>query len=160
MKKPEDFGIKNYSFDDKGFLNVTGDVDLEDKRLKKIPFKFGVVSGGFYCSWNQLENLEGSPTTVGGSFICSENQLTSLEGCPSTVSGDFYCYSNQLKSLEGCPSTVGGDFNIDNTKELRDSLRKMFKGWKFKSKTVADMLKESLSISISLKYMMTLVDEK
>ena len=66
MDRPEDYGIKNYSWRGK-LLDVTGDVDLSNINLSKLPFKFGKVSGGFYCSSNQLETLEGAPKEVGGS---------------------------------------------------------------------------------------------
>jgi hypothetical protein len=104
------WSIKNYTIKD-GLVNVDGDVDLYDKKLTKLPLKFGEVSGDFYCSYNQLTSLEGAPTRVGGNFTCSFNKLTSLEGAPTRVVGDFDCYENRLTSLEGAPSRVGGYFS-------------------------------------------------
>jgi len=77
-------------------VNVSGDVNLSDLHLKEIPVKFGIVTGFFTCSNNQLTSLEGSPEKVGGSFWCTNNQLTSLEGCPSEVDG-FYCHNNRVE---------------------------------------------------------------
>ena len=104
------FGIKNYTINPDGSVDVNGDVNLSYRELTKLPLKFGRVGGYFSCSDNQLTSLEGAPREVGGDFYCSYNQLTSLEGAPSHVGGHFYCYYNQLTSLEGAPKYVGGDF--------------------------------------------------
>jgi hypothetical protein len=93
-----------------GSYDVKWNVDLSDQHLKKLPYKFNKVLGGFYCSNNQLTSLEGAPRKVGGNFWCSNNQLTSLEGAPKEVGGDFYCSHDQLTSLEGAPKEVGGNF--------------------------------------------------
>jgi len=122
MKKkltPEDFGITKYTWNPDGSLNVKGNIDLSNKNLKVIPFKFKEVDGWFSCNNNQLTSLEGAPTKVGGGFYCSCNQLTSLEDAPIEVAGDFYCINNQLKSLEGIPRKIGGMFLCyDNPKEF------------------------------------------
>jgi hypothetical protein len=73
---------------------VQGDVDLYNKNLTKIPFKFRKVTGNFNCSRNQLKSLNGCPSSVSGGFYCHYNQLTSLNGCPSSVDGYFFCYDN------------------------------------------------------------------
>ena len=99
-----------YTINDDGSIDVGGSVNLSRKKLTKIPFNFGKVSGDFYCYNNQLTSLEGSPNTVGGGFYCYNNKLTSLEGAPNTVSGGFDCYNNQLTTLDGVPNTVGGGF--------------------------------------------------
>ena len=105
------YGIKNYTINSDGTIDVDGDVYLEGKKLTKLPLKFGKVGGYFYCSRNQLTSLEGCPREVGGNFYCSYNKLTSLEGCPKEVGGNFSCSYNQLTSLEGCPTELGGDFD-------------------------------------------------
>jgi len=104
------FGIRNYTFNDDLSIDVNDNVDLYDKDLTKIPFKFRNVAGYFNCSYNKLTSLEGCPKTVGGSLFCYSNNLTSLEGCPETLGGDFTCSYNNLTSLEGCTETVLGDF--------------------------------------------------
>jgi hypothetical protein len=81
--------------------------------MKKLPVKFGKVSGNFSCHGNKLTTLEGCPNYVGDYFFCSGNKLTSLEGCPNYIDGDFYCYKNNLTTLEGCPIYVGGKFYCD-----------------------------------------------
>lgn len=108
------WGIKNYTINEDGSIDVDGNVILSYKKLTKLPLKFRNVSGDFNCSDNQLTSLEGGPQSVSGNFYCSYNQLTSLEGCPQSVGGDFSCSRNQLTSLEGCPKSVGGIFNCDH----------------------------------------------
>ena len=83
-----------YTINDDGSIDVDASVDLSNKNLSKIPFKFGIVSGDFNCSDNQLTSLEGAPNSVGGDFYCYNNQLTSLEYAPKMVGGSFYCSNN------------------------------------------------------------------
>ena len=82
----KELGIKNFQIVD-GLVNVLGDVDISDRKLTKIPVKFGRVEGDFYCYYNQLATLEGSPQEVGGNFLCENNQLTTLEGSPQIIGG-------------------------------------------------------------------------
>ena len=109
LKYPEltkickEYGITNYTINN-GLVDVSGNVNLQDRGLTKLPIKFGKVSGNFNCSDNQLTSLDGSPTTVGGYFSCMSNKLITLEGGPKEVGGAFFCNNNQLISLEGCPS--------------------------------------------------------
>ena len=106
----EKWGIKNYTINGDGSIDVDGDVNLSNKILTKLPLKFRNVSGCFYCHSNQLTSLEGCPQSVGGNFSCSYNKLTSLEGSPKSVGGNFNCSYNQLTSLEGSLKSVGGYF--------------------------------------------------
>ena len=110
------FGIKNYTINEDGSIDVDGDVNLSNtinsgaRILTELPLKFGKVSGHFNCSYNELRSLEGAPREVGGYFDCSNNQLTSLSGSPREVGRYFHCNNNQLTSLEGSPEEVGGSF--------------------------------------------------
>ena len=108
------YGIKNYTINPDGTVDVDGNVDLFNRDLKELPLKFGKVSGSFDCRNNQLTTLEGAPKEVGGSFYCSNNQLRTLEGAPKEVGGSFYCHHNQLTTLEGAPKVVGGNFDCSN----------------------------------------------
>ncbi len=74
------YNITNYTINSDGSIDVNGDVSLSYKGLSELPLKFGIVSGSFYCSNNNLTSLEGSPIELGGSFWCNGNKLTSLEG--------------------------------------------------------------------------------
>jgi len=97
----KEYDIENYTINGDGTIDVDGDVDLEDKGLTELPLKFNKVTGGFYCAYNQLTSLEGSPKEVDGFFECNNNKLITLKGCPKHVSGHFSCHDNQLISLEG-----------------------------------------------------------
>jgi len=110
------YGIKNYHINEDGTVDVDGHVNLYNKRLEKIPLKFGYVSGNFDCGYNKLTSLEGAPSEVGGSFYCHINKLTTLEGSPKKVGGGFDCDWNELTSLEGAPRDVGVGFSCQNNK--------------------------------------------
>ena len=100
-----------------GLVDVDGDVDCFDKKLKNFSgIKFGRVGGDFHCSINKLSSLNGAPEKVSGDFNCAANNLTSLEGAPKEVGGDFHCNNNVLTSLKGAPEKVGGDFICRNNK--------------------------------------------
>ncbi len=105
-----EYGIRNYTVNPDGTVDVDSDVLLSEKKLTRLPIKFGKVSGYFDCSYNLLTTLEGCPKEVGGSFWCNFNKLTTLEGCATEVRSHFNCGNNKLTTLEGCPTSVGGDF--------------------------------------------------
>jgi hypothetical protein len=111
-----EYGIRNWTINEDGSVDVDGDVDISELELEKIPLKFGKVSGDFHCYTNLLISLEGAPKVVGGNFDCSFNKLTSLEGGPIEVGHSFYCYNNNLTSLKGSPEVVGGDFSCSFNK--------------------------------------------
>jgi len=104
------YGIKNYTVNPDGSVDVDGSVSLSNYRFAKLPLKFGRVSGVFDCSYNKLTTLEGSPREVGWHFDCSYNKLNTLEGAPREVGGAFDCKNNQLTTLKGAPERVGGSF--------------------------------------------------
>jgi hypothetical protein len=106
----EEYKIKNWSLNSDGLVDVNGLVFLSGKGLKKLPLKFGTITGGFDCQLNGLTTLEGAPHTVGDYFDCHTNLLTSLEGAPHTVGTYFDCGNNNLTSLEFAPKSVGSDF--------------------------------------------------
>ena len=106
----KEYGIKNWSINSDGLVDVDGDVYLSYKNLTRFPLHFGGVTGNFSCSHNNLTTLKGGPTEVGGDFWCYGNKLTTLEGGPKEVGGGFYCQFNKLTTLEGAPKEVGGDF--------------------------------------------------
>ena len=103
------YSITNYTINDDGTIDVDGDVDLSGYDLSEIPLTFNKVSGYFYCSYNKLTTLKGSPKWIGSSFSCDRNQLTSLEFSPDYVGGDFNCRWNKLTD-NYCESEIGGNF--------------------------------------------------
>ena len=127
MKLEDYFNIQGtYELVD-GVYNIKGNVLLKsNKKVEKLPVKFGKVTGYFYCSYNKLRSLEGSPKWVGDYFSCDNNNLTSFKGAPKFVGGDFFCQNSKLTSLKGSPNYIGGYFycdeNLYNTKEYKQYL--------------------------------------
>jgi len=97
----EYFGIHNYKFNSDATLDVFQTVNLAEKKLTELPFKFGKVDGDFYCYKNKLKSLQDCPKIIDGDFDCNNNKLKDLKYAPEIVNGDFYCYMNDLKSLDG-----------------------------------------------------------
>ena len=65
----EKHGVKNHTINEDLSVDVNGGVvNLASMGLVEIPIRFGVVSGSFYCSNNQLVDLVGCPITIGASF--------------------------------------------------------------------------------------------
>lgn len=96
-------------------VNISGDFSCARMNLTDfIGIRFGRISGYFNCSWNDLENLEGSPYWVGEFFNCSYNKLTTLKGAPKRVNGSFMCEFNDLTNLEGGPESIGSFFNCNH----------------------------------------------
>ena len=119
----EEYGIKNYTINQLGEIDINGDIKLTYKNIKEFPYfiQFGTVKGNFDCKHNNLTSLKGVPREVKGIFDCSCNDLTSLEGAPEKVEGSFDCAHNDLTSLEGAPEKIKGYFDCgsNNIKDLK-----------------------------------------
>ena len=98
----EEMGIKNYTINSQGEIDVNGDVSLGRKNIIELPYKFGRVTGFFILTDNKnLISLKNCPNYVDWFFRCNEcPQLDSLEGCPKEVGSDFYCYKCKQKFTE------------------------------------------------------------
>ena len=98
----EEMGIKNYTINSKGEIDVDDDVDLEWKNIIELPYKFGSVSGYFLLTGcKNLISLKNCPSYVGRFFKCNFcPQLNSLDGCPKKVDGNFYCMNCKRKFTE------------------------------------------------------------
>ena len=103
------YGIKNYTINDDGLIDVVGNVNLYNQGLTELPLTFNNVSGWFDCGENFLTSLKGSPRWVGGEFYCGENRLTSLEFSPEYVGGYFNCKNNKLTD-NYCIAEIMGNF--------------------------------------------------
>ena len=118
------YGIKNYTINTDGSIDVNDDVILNNKLLTKLPIKFNKINGyfdcsynkfnkinGYFdCSYNKFKSLEGSPIEVNGSFWCNNNELTSFEFSPKIIRRDFNCECNNIKTLEYFPSFIKNYF--------------------------------------------------
>ena len=102
----DEMGIKNYTINSQGEIDVDGDVWLykfmKKNDFKELPYKFGKVTGYFDIGNNlNLTSLKNCPDSVGYYFSCSEcPQLDSLEGCPKKVEGNFWCDDCKEKFTE------------------------------------------------------------
>ena len=110
--------IKNYTINDKGEIEVDGDVNLSEQGLTEFPsfIQFGTVKGDFNCGDNKLISLDGVPINVGRSFYCNDNKLTSLKNAPKRVGRSFFCDFNTLKTLKREPEKIGGFFDCSDNK--------------------------------------------
>ena len=126
------YGIKNYTINDDGTIDVNENVTFFNRGLTELPLVFNKVNGDFICSRNKLSTLKGCPRWVGGYFTCSGNGLTSLEFSPDYVNEAFVCNSNDLTDLVGSPKQVGGGFvcfsnpNLITIKGCPEKIGKIF----------------------------------
>ena len=114
-------------------VDVKGHAIVKNEKIKSLTnglFRFGKVSGHFYCTGcPKLKTLEGAPKEVGGSFYCYNcHKLTSLEGAPEKVGKDFCCFEcDGLKTLDGAPEKIGGKLYCHSCKNLSITLRNRMK---------------------------------
>ena len=89
----KEMGIKKYTINSKGEIDVDGCVNLNHKNFKELPYKFGRVDGYFEIDGcKNLTSLKNCPNEVEGYFSCFKCiNLDSLEGCPKVVGDCFYC---------------------------------------------------------------------
>ena len=110
----DEMGIKNYTINSQGEIDVNGDVNLRDKDFKELPYKFGKVDRYFLLEGcENLISLKNCPNRVEGFFSCNRNKnLKSLEGCPKTVLLSFWCrecvkFFNEKYIRSMCPNLKG-----------------------------------------------------
>ena len=98
----DEMGIKNYTINSKGEIDVNGGVDLENRNFKELPYKFGIVTGYFSLrECKNLTSLKNCPNIVISNFSCSKcPNLDSLEGCPKEVNDNFFCKNCKRKFIE------------------------------------------------------------
>ena len=95
----DEMGIKKYTINDKGEIDVDGSVSLDNNSFKELPYKFGKVDGYFSLgTCKNLTSLKNCPYCVTNLFDCIFcKQLDSLEGCPKEVGKNFYCFGCKRK---------------------------------------------------------------
>ena len=88
-------GIKKYTINSKGEIDVNAEVNLEYINVKELPYKFGKVNGNF--------------------ILCNADELVSLKNCPDHVTGYVdVSYNRKLKSLDGFPKRVDEDIYVND----------------------------------------------
>ena len=110
----KEYGIKNWTLNSDGLVDVDANVVLYNCDLTELPLKFGTVTDYFNCDNNKLTSLKGSPHTVGSFFSCEHNQLDSLEFAPKSIRGFISCENNNIRSFDGLVS-IGSNFYCINS---------------------------------------------
>jgi len=105
----KEYGIKNWTLNSDGLVDVDANVVLYNCDLTELPLKFGTVTDYFNCDNNKLTSLKGSPHTVGSFFSCERNQLDSLEFAPKSIRGFISCENNNIRSFDGLVN-IGSNF--------------------------------------------------
>ena len=92
----EEMCIQNYTINFKGEIDVDGNVELDSRDFKELPYKFGKVNGYFSMTSNEnLTSLKNCPNCVDRWFACDDcKKLDSLEGCPKEVEQSFLSLSH------------------------------------------------------------------
>ena len=133
IKRLKALKIKNYTINDDLSVDVNGNVELYNKRLKAIPVQFGEVTGTFDIRDNYfITSLKGCPRTIGSHFLASKNKISSLKFAPREVGGTFGVSNCALTSLVGAPREVYGIFDCANNTQLTNlvgSPREVGKGF-------------------------------
>lgn len=93
------YGIKNYTVNKDGTIDVNGDVDLHRRGLTELPLKFNKVSGDFYCFENNLKSFDGFPKEIGKNIDVSDNNIKSFDGFPEKIGVSFFCTHNPINEL-------------------------------------------------------------
>ena len=88
----EDMGIRNYTINSKGEIDVDGFVNLDGRYIKELPYKFGTISGYFSVNNCNLISLKNCPDILYDFFDCNNNKdLDSLKYIPKKVCGNIHC---------------------------------------------------------------------
>ena len=109
------YGIRNYTINEDGSIDVNGNVNFYSRELWELPLNFNIVDGNFTCAINHLTTLKGSPKKVTGYFNCNNNEnLGSLEHAPVEIGTGFGAAHCGLTSLEHFPQSVGDKIILYN----------------------------------------------
>ena len=97
----EDMGIKNYTVNLQGEIEVDEYVNLDGRDIKELPYKFGRVNGYFSVNNCSLISLKNCPEILYDFFDCNNNEdLDSLNYIPKKVCGNIHCRDCKRKFTE------------------------------------------------------------
>ena len=115
-----------------GFVvNVDGNVELSDRQLKTIPFKFGVITGNINLSNNNLVDFRFMPDKIDGTLYIADNNLTNIDFLPTEINGGLTINDNKkLTDFSGLAKVKGlkriyaitTGFNDDSFKHLPNTI--------------------------------------
>lgn len=113
-------GVEDFTISESGVVDVNGSVDMDIDDIKKLPVKFGRVTGDFIVAGSELETLEGCPQVVGRSFDCTHTLIKSFVGGPQQVGRSYIAVNcDNLESLEGLPRVVPGRLDLSGKTKLQ-----------------------------------------
>lgn len=147
--------LHNYVVNEDGSIDVDGDVVIGSIRLprngsdfefltglKKLPVKFGLVTGAFMIDFqptighrnkpNDLTTLEGCPESCETLILRNLKGVTNLKGAPKRVTQEMEITSCNLTSLEGFPEECDGcsitfsELQITSLEGLPEEVRSLF----------------------------------
>ena len=104
--------VSAYRINEDLSIDLYRNLSLSEKDIEYLPVQFGHVKGSFFCQYNGLKSLVGSPRILNGEFHCDGNLLTTLEGSPEETCM-FSATANRLVSLKGCPRRILGSFYVN-----------------------------------------------
>ena len=113
------YGIKKYTINFDGSIDVNKPVNLSNFDLTELPLKFNKVNGSFDCSDNRLTTLKGCPNEVSDSFFFENNPLERIDYTPNRIGDGKGIYSDSKHNI-GEPMTddVNVFYNIENNYKL------------------------------------------
>ena len=145
----DEMNIVCYDINNDLTVDVSGDVFIGHKQLIEIPIQFNKVSRNFYCAYNNLTSLLGSPHIIGGYLSCSNNNLKTLKYCTNNIIGDFVCHNNPLEDINDLDSKLlieSFKQNRNWTQEIDQYvLDRYLEHWIEKDSNVLNILKDKVS---------------
>jgi len=96
----KEYGIKNYTINNDGSIDVTGNADMSWFNIRNFPVTFGRVTGNFDCSGNRLLNtLKNVPHTVDGDFSCGNCPTVSKLIRVKEINGKLNLFTTPITNL-------------------------------------------------------------
>lgn len=97
--------IQNYTIEDDGTVNVTGDVLLNG--IKELPIQFGRITGHFVVDDVSFKTFKGFPKVVGGDVRIQRRVIVpDYTGFPEVIRGAAAMKTIQADSLKGFPKLI------------------------------------------------------
>jgi hypothetical protein len=150
-------GLHHINILDDGAIEIDASHTWLKVMVEKLPIGLSKVHGVFSIRSQGLSRtlttLEGCPKYVGKEFFCSCNQISDLEGGPEEANG-YYAFNCPLTSLNGLPRFVGPEnFCLDYSTNL-PLLRLVtvdYESFLGKNHTMHELLKSVRSENLSKK---------
>ena len=80
-------------------VKAISSVNMENKNLTHIPFKFSKIIGHFNCCDNNLTSFKNFPDDIRGDCFLNNNKITNLKNMPKKIEGVLDLTSNPIENL-------------------------------------------------------------